>query len=1012
MALTEQRPDDIAEEPAGNDAPVAPVGDFVAPKRRRDPRSALRNLVRELNPRVATGGAPVLPLLLLAGLDAVDGFDLAASSVLLPEIRDYFGVSITAIGTVQSITRFAALALAVPMGYLTDRCNRLWLIAIGALITGVMAVFTGFAWSFLVFVGFRFGAGLGRVVAPSEQALLADFYPTSVRASVFSFKQIANRLGAMAGPLLAGSLASLFFWQAPFLFLSIPAIGIAAVILFRLKEPARGMQERLEAGASQAVAEIAEAPPTWTESWRIAKNVRTMRRLWAALPFTVAAFQVSATLLPLFYEEEFGLGPAGRGAIAAIDEPVAIAGLLFGGAVANRFMRTRPSRVVSYLGIVSMVSALASALVVLAPNLFFAVAVLQLRAFAFAAFLPTLAALTTLVIPPRVRGFALSASLMFIAPGILAGPFLFALADAWGVKAGLLAMTPIYLFGAVLLMGTGPSVESDMRAARAAAMAGHVARQSRDAGEAKLLVVNDLDVHYGQVQILFNVDFEVTEGEIVALLGTNGAGKSTLLRAISGLTPASNGAIVFDAEEITFLPPSAHAAKGIIQVPGGKGVFPQLTVRENLTLAAWLFRAETDYTRTATENVLDRFPRLRERLDEPAGNLSGGEQQMLTLGQAFLSKPRLLMIDELSLGLAPAVVEQLLAIVRDIHASGTTVIVVEQSVNVALSIAERAVFMEKGEVKFSGSTSELMARPDIVHSVYLKGAGGGSVRARARQLPTAASEHPALEVRGITKTFGGIRAVDDVDLTLRDGQIVGLIGPNGAGKTTIFDLISGFVPLDAGSVRIRGEDLTDAAPDERANAGLARSFQDARLFPSLTVTENIAVALERHVASKSTIGAALHLPGVRKAERSLDKRIDRLIRLMGLGEFRDKFVKELSTGSRRIVDLACVMACDPSVLLLDEPSAGIAQREAEELGPVLSRIQWETGASILIIDHDMPLLTGVCDELVALELGAVIATGKPAEVLEHPRVLTAYLGTSAAAVNRSGALSAKVTEST
>jgi branched-chain amino acid transport system ATP-binding protein len=536
-----------------------------------------------------------------------------------------------------------------------------------------------------------------------------------------------------------------------------------------------------------------------------------------------------------------------------------------------------------------------------------------------------------------------------------------------------------------------------------------VSRESKKQGKAKLLVCRDVDVHYDAVQVLFNVDFEVDEGDIIALLGTNGAGKSTLLRAISGSTGASNGAIFFDGEDITFLPPSAHAARGIIQVPGGKGVFPTLSVAENLRLAAWMYRRDNDYVRTATERVLDYFPILRDRLGAAAGNLSGGEQQMLTLGQAFLSRPRLLMIDELSLGLAPAIVEQLLEIVRAIHRAGTTIILVEQSVNVALTLAKRAVFMEKGEVRFTGSTDELMGRPDILRSVYLKGssAAGGTVSSGYGARRTALDGEPetALAVSGIVKRYGGVAAIQDISLSLEEGKIVGLIGPNGAGKTTLFDIISGFIEPDDGVVQLFGEDITDLPPDQRARLGLARSFQDARLFPSLTVTENLAVALERHLETRSTTMAALHMPNVTKAEANIARRTERLIRLLNLGDFRDKFVRELSTGSRRIVDLACVMAADPKVLLLDEPSSGIAQREAEELGPLLQRIKWETGCSILIIEHDMPLICSVSDELIALDLGAVIARGTPNEVLEHPAVVESYLGTTEEVIRRSGQLS-------
>ena len=163
-------------------------------------------------------------------------------------------------------------------------------------------------------------------------------------------------------------------------------------------------------------------------------------------------------------------------------------------------------------------------------------------------------------------------------------------------------------------------------------------------------------------------------------------------------------------------------ALGVIQVPGGKAVFPTLTVAEHLRAAGWLYRDDPEYLKAANEEVLADFPRLRERIDQMAGNLSGGEQQMLALGMAFIAKPKLLMIDELSLGLAPTIVEQLLGIVRRIQQSGTAIILVEQSINVALTVADRAYFLEKGEVRFEGRTEELLERDDIVRSVFLEGA--------------------------------------------------------------------------------------------------------------------------------------------------------------------------------------------------------------------------------------------------------------------------------------------------
>ena len=260
---------------------------------------------------------------------------------------------------------------------------------------------------------------------------------------------------------------------------------------------------------------------------------------------------------------------------------------------------------------------------------------------------------------------------------------------------------------------------------------------------------------------------------------------------------------------------------------------------------------------------------------------------------------------------------------------------------------------------------------------------------------------PVFEVRDLTVRYGGVTAVDRVSFDLAAGQILGIIGPNGAGKTTLFDAISGFVPA-SGRVRLAGHDISEMTPERRALRRLGRSFQDARLFPSLTVAEALAVSFERHIRAQGVISTAVRAPWVRRSERQLAQRVDRLIEMMGLGAFRDKFVSELSTGSRRIVDLALLMAHEPLVLLLDEPSSGIAQRETEALGPLLRRIRDETGAGLLVIEHDMPLIRSISDQIMALDTGAVVIVGSPDEVLEDPRVVASYLGTEAALVQRSG----------
>ncbi|MBV8690917.1 MAG: ATP-binding cassette domain-containing protein, partial [Actinobacteria bacterium] len=554
----------------------------------------------------------------------------------------------------------------------------------------------------------------------------------------------------------------------------------------------------------------------------------------------------------------------------------------------------------------------------------------------------------------------------------------------------------------------------DMRSAMAATAANEEWRRAKRSGKGKLLVCRDVDVEYDGVQVLFGVDFDVDEGQIIALLGTNGAGKSTLLRAIGGIQEASSGAVVFDGRDITHMPPHEIAHRGVITMPGGRGVFPELTVRENILLGTWMLQVDGGGTEAAEERlqeVLGIFPALAQRADALAGDLSGGEQQQLSLAQAFLAKPKLLMIDELSLGLSPAVVGQLLEVVRRIHAQGVTIIIVEQSVNVALNLAQKAIFMEKGEVRFYGDTAELLRRPDILRAVYVKGTGAtltdGATRgtaAQRRALEQSSDARPVLQVQDIVKRYGGVNALDGVSLDLREGEVLGLIGPNGSGKTTLFDVISGFQPADGGAVVYEGVDISSLGAEERARRGLVRRFQDARLFPSLTVFETLLVSLEQRMEVRSAFLSALQMPQARRAERRVRLQAERLIELLDLGSYRDKFVKELSTGLRRIVDLACVLATEPKVLLLDEPSSGIAQAEAESLGPLLGRIRFETGCSILIIEHDMPLISAVADELIALEQGLVVVRGLPDVVLNDERVIEAYLGGSEKSIRRSGSL--------
>jgi branched-chain amino acid transport system ATP-binding protein len=823
---------------------------------------------------------------------------------------------------------------------------------------------------------------------------------------------MARNAGEVSAPLVVGGLIVAWGWRATYVVWGIPLILIGIVILLRLKEPVRGYMERRASGADETVAEREDEPQSFAEGWRTAWSVRTVRRAFMAEIWTFAGDTVFAVLLPFYLAERYGLNALERGLVFIPSLALGIFASYIGGGLVDYFTRRQAGRVLVLIGLFEVIAAIGFAVASVEPPIVLVAAAISVGFFGRAFSGPAYKVVYAQVLPPSIRTQGLQITRLAEIPAtILFLNISGVLASEYGYTTALLFCTPLFLIGAAIIASAGAFFDLDMRNASSAALAAEEWRRAKAEGRGKMLVCRDVDVEYDGVQVLFGVDFDVEEGEIVALLGTNGAGKSTLLRAIAGSQEASGGAIVFDGRDITHMPSNEIASRGIITMPGGRGVFPGLTVRENLALGSWMNDDEAE-VRARLEEIFEIFPVLRERAATPASALSGGEQQMLSLAQAFLAKPRVLMIDELSLGLSPAVVGQLLDIVREIHSRGTTIIVVEQSVNVALTIAERAIFMEKGEVRFFGATADLLGRPDILRAVYVKGTGALTSGAPASALRTERERRALdlgearfiLELDELVKRYGGVTAVDRVSIDLREGEVLGLIGPNGSGKTTLFDLVSGYQRADAGVVRYDGVDVTDLGPEERARRGLIRRFQDARLFSSLSVTETLLVALEQRLEVKSTAMSAFSFPAARRAERRARQRAERLIELLELGSYRDKFVKELSTGLRRIVDLACVLAAEPRVLLLDEPSSGIAQAEAESLGPLLRRIRYETGCSILIIEHDMPLISTVSDELVALELGQVLVRGRPDEVLNDERVIESYLGTTEEAVRRSGSL--------
>jgi branched-chain amino acid transport system ATP-binding protein len=994
------------EQRSGVEMPdyTGPVPVEALPKRERR-RAALRQFLRDADPRTATGGESARPIIVFASLGMLQG--IAASSVHTNFLAIYteLDMSIKSVTTIGLVAAILANVVELTIGYSVDRFPR---IPTGFVVAFLFACFVGligvvptlFAYV-LYSMGVAFFGGFGGGAAV-QQPLMADYYPPEVRGRVYGLTATCGTAGAIAGPLIGGVLGQLLGWRTAVVATACLALA-ASFLYFTLRNPPRGRWDRIYLGASEETAATRQRPAGLIESYRAVKSIGTLRRIWLAGIFaTVGGAFILPTLV--VYTAQKTASPLLLGILVAGQGCGTLLGLAIGGTVTDRLVRDQPGRVMSLLGTTYLVGL--AAFLVMALDLPFAAVVPVLLVVPFITAIPQISkqVLLSLVVPARLRGFGLQSEKIFNLIGqVVILPIVLVFAGDDIARVFLLGTPPLAIAAIIYLTAHG-DVAKDIENARLAVLAEEEMASSRRGDKPKLLVCRQVDVHYDGVQVLFGVDFDVDEGELVALLGTNGAGKSTLLRAISGLSEPTGGAVFLDGRDVTHAPPHELASFGVVQMPGGKGVFPALTVAENLRTAGWL---DEDGYAERVEQVYDLFPGLRSRSRQLAGTLSGGEQQMVALGQALIMRPKILLIDELSLGLAPTVVEQLLQALEAIREVGTTVILVEQSVNLALTVADRAVFMEKGEIRFSGPTAELMRRPDILRSVYLKGTSPGSSPARTRPRTAPATAAPdravVLSVTDLSVSYGGVQALCHASLKVGAAEIVGIVGPNGAGKTTLFDAVSGFAPITSGVIAVAGTDVTGRRPDERAKLGLARSFQDARLFSSLTVVENIQVAMERHAeAAASAAMSALWLPQVRTAERRMRRRAEGLIELLGLGAFRDKFVSELSTGSRRIVDLACVMATDPELLLLDEPSSGIAQAEAEELGPLLTRLRRDVGCGLLVIEHDIRLLGAIADRMVGMVRGETIIDGSVEDVLADPVLVSAYLGTSERVLARSG----------
>ncbi|MGO9857541.1 MAG: MFS transporter [Acidimicrobiales bacterium] len=970
------------------------------------------------------GGASLFPLGVLFAIELLDQATQSAFNVLTPNVRDAFHLTNAGILLIVAIAGAAALLCTLPVAVLADRTNRVRIALIGAIVGAAFSIGLGAAQTVVVATIMLVGVSMGQaVIFPTHNSLLADYYPVPARPRVYSAHRSGISIGAIIGVLLGAGLAAIWSWRAPFFFFAVP-IAIVVLIGLRLHEPPRGRHEQVELaeqmlasergepvplgdapapepGAAMPVEIPVEAPPSLGEAWRTVWKIGVLRRIFIALPFLAAAIAGFTSLASLQYQETFHLDAVQRAYLIAPIQVFDLLGLAVGAVIATRLAKRDIGLVFRMLAVASVIAAGFAVLFALAPNVPLAFIGNAGIDASLAVVGPGVLASLSLAIPSRVRSVGFSIGALFILPGFLVLPSVGALGDAVGFRYGLLILVPIFTIGGLIVASAGSLIQRDVRNVWTSMRTRAQMLVDRHAGRLPLLAVRELSVGYDGVTVLPDVEIEVGEGEIVALLGTNGAGKSTLLRAIGGVVEADHGAIVFDGRDITHLPPDEIARLGIAQVPGGEGIFPNLRVEDNLRAAAWQGRRRGERDADMIDEALAAFPTLASRRGERAANLSGGQQQMLALAMATITRPKLFLIDELSLGLSPIVVEQLLGAIESMRRAGTAILLVEQSMNVAVAVADRVYVMETGAVRFSGPAAELAAHPELLWSIYLQKASE-TLGAHAVAASAEGNGQHELAVRGLSLTFGGNAALDDVSLHATHGEIVGIIGPNGAGKTTLFDVISGFLRPDAGRVELGGVDVTDRTASARARLGLGRSFQDSRLFSGLTVRDALAVSLERFTDVSDPFNAIFRLPAQVRTEAAVMQRVGELMEMFGLERYADNLVSELSTGSRRLVDLAAVVAHQPTVVLLDEPSSGVAQREVEAMVELLRNVRDRLDATLLVVEHDIAFIAELADRLVAMDRGAVLTSGAPRTVLESPEVGAAFLGSDPLALARSG----------
>jgi len=665
-------------------------------------------------------------LALIVGLDNLQSSGLA---VLAPNIRSSFHVSSGAVVFVAGIAGGFLVLGILPMGWLADRFRRGPIIAVATFVFGVMVFLSGLAVNIFMFFCVRFGAGISQASTQTVHgSLLADTYPISLRGRIGAAMGMATGAAAALSPILVGSIATAVGgpngWRWAFYLLALPIV-VVAVVAFGLREPPRGQHEKLDV-LGEVIGDTQPVPPSFEAAFARITRIHTIKM--CLIGFSAMGFGLftAPVLGNLFLQQQYGLDAFRRGLIGTIGSIGVLAVLPFVGRYYDRLYHQDPAQALALIGKMLLPVAVIVPVQYAMPNAVlwavFSVFVAMLSMSAFSMVGPVL----TSVAPYHLRGLtgAVGAIYLFFI-GALGGAILSALLDqSFGPRvAVIVVMVPTTIIGGLMIIRGSHFIRNDLSLTvleLREELEEH-RRQAADPASIPVLQLNNVDFSYGHVQVLFDVGFEVKRGEVLALLGTNGAGKSTALKVAAGLVTADRGVVRLNGRTVTYATPEQRSRLGIHLLPGGRGTFGEMTVAENLDMGAFAYRSDRADMRRRIEQVYALFPALADAKSTRADALSGGQQQMLALGIALLHQPEVLMIDELSLGLAPIVVQDLIEVVSRLKREGVTMVIVEQSLNVAAAIADRAVFLEKGQVRFEGPIAELMERDDLARAVFLGG---------------------------------------------------------------------------------------------------------------------------------------------------------------------------------------------------------------------------------------------------------------------------------------------------